>query len=115
MKALYLVLFALLLSLYNSRDCNDLAEKASECHDATVPSGYYKCCYVTLKLKKKGSSSETYRCGLVDEKTYNDIKKYVEEAEKRYKDEKYDDVTVKIDCDSKYIIYSLLSLILLFL
>ena len=115
MKALYLILFALLLSLYNSRDCKDYAEKASECHDATVPSGFYKCCYSYQKLKKKGYSSEESRCVPIDEKTYNDIKKFIEDGEKAAKDQGYDEVTGKIDCSSNYIIYSLVSLILLFL
>ena len=82
---------------------------------STVPSGYYKCCYSYQKLKKKGYLSEEYKCVPIDEKTYNDIKKFIEDGEKAAKDQGYDEVTGKIDCSSNYIIYSLVSLILLFL
>ena len=114
MKALYLILFALLLSLYNCSNCDKKwPEKASECTDDKVEK--YHCCYLTEKRKhKNGSNGESYTCTLISDEDYNKI----EDVVKKYQDDNSKDdwtVTVKIDCGSNYIIYSLLSVILLFL
>ena len=114
MKALYLILFALLLSLYNCDKCDkQYPEKASECTDEKLEKAH--CCYLTTKRKhKNGSNSEGYTCTKITDDDYNKIEDWV----KKYQDSiKADDweSTVKVDCGSKYIIYSLLSIILLFL
>ena len=118
MKAQYLILFALLLSLYNCEDCGSIEpEKASNCHD-NKKDGYH-CCYFTIKTKntKTGSNGESFSCGLISDDNYKKIEDYIKDRKKEIEDgQKNTEVsTYKIDCSSNYIIYSLLSLILLFL
>ena len=114
MKALYLILFALLLSLYNCGDCKTkYPAKASECTDDKVDK--HHCCYVTQKAKhKNGNNGESYTCTLIDDDTYNKIEEYVKKAQEELSKDDWE-YTIKIDCGSNYIIYSLLSVILLFL
>lgn len=117
MKVQYLILFALLLSLYNCEDCSSIEpEKASNCHD-NKKDGYH-CCYLTVKIKntKTGTNGESFSCTLVSDEYYNKIEEYVKDSKKAIEDaQKNTEATIKIDCGSNYIIYSLLSLILLFL
>ena len=111
MKTLYLILFAFLVSQISSRVCFDLTQapsKASDCHDSTDKDQYYRCCYMYAKDK---SGQEAKMCVPVDEATYKDIGKTIDEEKKKYKDlDKFE-----FDCNSKYVSLSILSLILLLL
>ena len=117
MKVQYLILFALLLSLYNCEECYQIEpEKAANCHD-NKKDGYH-CCYQTTKSKnsKTGSNGESFTCTLVSDDDYKKIEEYIKDQKKKYEEsQKNTEYTIKIDCGSNYIIYSLLSLILLFL
>ena len=110
MKTLYLILFAFLVYQISSRNCQDATfpTKASECHDSTDKDQYYRCCYAYVKLK---SGQEAKVCVPVDEASYKDIGKTIDEQKKQYKDLD----KIQFDCNSKYVALSVLSLILLLL
>ena len=118
MKAQFLILFALILSLYNCEECGEIEpEKASNCHDNKKDGQH--CCYQTVKSKntKTGSNGETFSCVVISDDDYKKIEDVISDRKKKY-EEAYKNTevsTYKIDCGSNYIIYSLLSLILLFL
>ena len=116
MKALYLILFALLLSLYTCEECYKIEpEKAANCNDNKVDDGY--CCYVSSKTKhkKNGSVHEDYSCVALTKEQYNKINEMIDNGKKAAEQGDWEVSSYKIDCGSNYIIYSLLSLILLFL
>ena len=73
------------------------------CNDAEVPSGYYKCCYAILK---KGSE-EKKACLPVKKEEYDDISKCIDDTKKAQSLDKLD-----VDCSSKYLVISILSLLL---
>jgi hypothetical protein len=110
MKTLYLILFAFLVSQISSRKCVEatLPTKASDCHDSTDKDAYYRCCYIYVKDK---SGQEVKTCFPIDEATYKDIGKAIDEQKKNYPDLD----KIKFDCNSKYVALSVLSLILLLL
>ena len=129
MKALYLIVFALLLSLDICENCEtQYPEKVSECTDDKIDK--YHCCYVIMNGKhKNGSESKTIYCGRLSDDDYNKIDELIEKAKQDYEKKDFE-FRAKIDCGSgekgdsidddnkcgaNYIIYSLLSLILLFL
>ena len=110
MKTFYLILVAFLVSQISSRTCIDtsLPTKASDCHDATDKNTFYRCCYMYVKDK---SGQEVKMCVPIDEASYKDIGKAIDEQKKKYKDlDKFE-----FDCNSKYVAFSVLSLILLLL
>ena len=111
MRTLYLILVALLVSQISNRICFDILNaptKASDCHDATDKNTFYRCCYMYAKVK---SGAETKMCVPVDEATYKDIGKQVDESKKQFNDiDKFE-----FDCNSKYVAFSILSIILLLL
>ena len=111
MKTFYLILVAFLVSQISSRICLDatsLPTKASDCHDATDKNTFYRCCYMYAKIK---SGQEAKMCIPVDEATYKEIGKAIDTQKKQYSDlDKFE-----FDCNSKYVAFSVLSLILLLL
>ena len=111
MKTLYLILFAFLVSQISSRVCFDLTQaptKASDCHDSTDKDQYYRCCYMYEKDK---SGQEVKMCVPIDEASYKEIGKAIDEQKKQYPNvDKF-----QFDCNSKYVALSVLSLILLLL
>lgn len=113
MKALYLVLIALLVSLYNCRECLDITaaapEKAKDCNDATFNKDtYYRCCFLDSKVK---GMDEIKMCVPLTKAQYDAIGEYIDKGKKEstVEVEKY-----SLDCNSKYIALSLLSLVLFF-
>lgn len=112
MRTLYLILVALLVSQISSRTCVDITAaaptKASECNDATDKTSFYRCCYMYVKDK---AGTEVKMCVPIDEATYKEIGKTIDEKKKAYSDlDKFE-----FDCNSKYVALSILSLILLLL
>ena len=110
MKALYLLLFALILSLYNSQTCGGYAEKPEDCTDNHFYQSY--CCYIRFEQSYKGSTHDDRYCSLLSKTQYDNIKEYVDYYKKRVYAEGWEADTYKINCDSKYICYSLFLLFL---
>ena len=117
-KALFLLLAALLISQYS---CDD--EEDSGCLKVGGVSGKkdcnnrkdkyaYRCCYVKSKGKNPDGKKETAEgCMPIDETNYNRIKDYIKDLEKESKSSDLD--IQKFDCNSNYLLISIMSLILL--
>ena len=127
-KALFLLLIALLITqLY----CDDEEEeylddgecdkdsgvsKVKDCESLKVGKGYYKCCFWDISGKdSSGKKGEYKSCSPVTEKEYNDIKNVIKEMEDEGKKNGAKSYDVSIDCDSNYISFAILSLIILLL
>ena len=116
-KALFLLLAALLISQYS---CDD--EEDSGCEKFVGVSGKkdcnnrkdkdaYRCCYVKAKGKIDGKKETKEYCMSIDETNYNRIKDYIKEMEKAGESSDLD--IKKFDCNSNYLLISIMSLILL--
>ena len=84
--------------------------KAKDCHDAEPGDGYYKCCYSIGKLK--GENKEK-GCLPIKKEEYDDIDKYISDSKKQIGEEKVE--KLDIDCNSKYLVLSVISLLLFLL
>ena len=127
MKVLYTLLIFLLISLYIAQYtkpyCNDLNQvnNTYTCFDAnlTNPYGYgqpfYKCCYVNQKYYEEGKFRNYTRCTGYSKEDYDNLDKLVK-SKKGYLNsiggiiEHYE-----INCSSKYLYISLLSIIIFLL
>ena len=112
MKALYFLLLALLLSQTFSRSCSGSATEASECHNAEKATTAYRCCYLDQKYTLGGQSFEDKKCSPVTETEYLNIKTIVEAAETAAKAIGATGISIKINCDSKYLVSSILTLLI---
>jgi hypothetical protein len=120
-KTLFLILVILLLSKfycqvdYTESDCEkkEGAKKKKDCNGLGVSKNAYKCCYVKIEGSLKGESLDYEGCMEIDKESYDKINDLIEEREKEIKDEggKYD--IKKYDCNSNYLLISIMSLILL--
>ena len=110
MKALFLLSFALILSLYNSQTCSGYAEYAEDCTDIHFYGGY--CCYVRFEQSYKGSTHDDRYCVYLTKTQYDNIKEFVDYHKKNDVTEGWEPEVYKINCDSKYISYSLILLFL---
>ena len=104
-KISYLLLLALIICYIkcDASECDgETGNNADECNALKKSSDYYKCCFAEYSGGKS--------CVSVTEAQYDDIDEFIDNAE--------DDGGIKdleIDCGSKYIIFSLLSLIIILL
>ena len=116
MKALYVLLILLLLSIYKAEDCsNKEATKDTDCTGLDPGSGVYRCCYQYVKGTVNDKDVEQKTCLPISKTDWDTIKDYVkkqkEESEKAgSKVSKYE-----INCSSNYLYISLLSLVLILL
>ena len=116
-QTLFLLLTILLVSQFYCQlsECQKKtsAKKKKECNDLKVSDGMYKCCYVKLKSKVGGISIDYEGCQEIDKNSYDNIDDMIKKAEKDAKDAggEYDLDTY--DCNSNYLLISIMSLILL--
>ena len=116
MKALYLALACILLSMIYSRICDGDAENVKDCQAATFDNTtYYRCCFIDSKAKMGGKEINTKVCGEVNKDEYDNIKKKIEDLEKHMKDTGFESPKVSVNCKSNYIFLSIISLILFLL
>ena len=116
MKPLYILLVALFFSLSYCDEEDETAGCAfysgsngvEDCNSRKLPDGstYYRCCFV--EIEDEGSELKT--CIPLTKEQYDDIDGTIKSLKKQGD---YDDI--EIDCESNYIILSLLSLILFLL
>ena len=116
MKPLYILLVALIISLSHcdnegeTEGCtfNTQTTGVEDCNSRKNPKDTteYACCFVKYKLA--GANLQT--CASLSEDQYDDIDETIESMKKMGHFEELD-----IDCNSNYIILSILSLILLLL
>ena len=112
-KTLFLLIAILLVAKFNCDDdedeyCSgDTANSVDDCQKLKLYTAdgveYKHCCFLEAKVK----SEDIKWCIPLTQKDYDEIDDYID------KNKEYSDVS--IDCDSNYIMVSLLSLILLFL
>ena len=88
-------------------------QKKSDCKNRKVSPGFYKCCYFEVKISSKGQTFQTKTCNDITEDQYYHLKEYTEETKKTSKEYGLDVQKLYIDCGSNYLVFSLLSLILL--
>ena len=81
---------------------------AKDCQNHKVPTSMKYCCFVSGKDK---NGKESKHCIPLSEDSYNNIKKYIEDAEKLSDGGKIK----KLDCNSNYLKLSLISLLLFLL
>lgn len=111
MKNNYQILcFLLIISYINSQTCTGITpSKAEDCKDDSIPStmkekyDFTHCCYKELENLDGGKS-----CTLLTTRQYKNIGKYIKLTEEQ---NDYD-YKMKIDCNSYYLKFYLLSLIL---
>ncbi len=116
MKALYLALACILLSMIYSRICDGDAENVKDCQAATFDNTtFYRCCFIDSKAKKDGKEINTKVCSEIKKDEYDNIKKKIEDLEKQMKDIGYESPKVSINCESNYIFLSIISLALFLL
>ena len=119
-KLFHLLLFALLISLYNSQEiyCEDdeAAEpkEVEDCEKRKVKDGDYRCCFIESEIKIAGETIKSKSCGSVSKDDYDKIEDLIDE----YKEHPEDGVEIEeysVDCASEYTMISLALLILIFL
>ena len=87
------------------RDC-ELRTSTQELEDKFM----YKCCHLYYEQDTNNVYQEIDTCILITKTQYDNIEKYLEEIESRYRIE-----NTKIDCFGAYIQFSLLILLFLFI
>ena len=116
MKALYLLLVLTLISAFYSRECEGLAQKASECNQADFNTTiFYRCCFIEAEMSMAGSEITVRACSPVTKIMFDNVTALIEEATKEMKKQIPADFKVRVDCTSNYINISILFLILLLL
>lgn len=106
MKLHQIILILFLLSVVRANECTSVnPSKKKDCNEKSKSSesdGWKYCCYEETNGVKS--------CDSYDQIFYDSIGKWTSEAKKAYKNAGY-----KIECESSYITFTLLSLILVFL
>lgn len=122
MKALNYLLFAILASLCLSRSrfCSEVEpSNAEDCHKAGLDSdegfNFQYCCYIYAKFTYKDRTENYQFCGPATKTMFNEFSKLYDIAKKTAEDDlKVTIHELNVDCDSKYLVTSIL-LMLLFL
>ena len=116
MKGLHIVLAIILVALYNAAEkCTDIftPSKASECNSLKVDDGFYKCCYIYTKISIAEVSRESKSCTEINKTTYDNIKDFVTKSKEAMEKTGSKVSSFDVDCSSKYLYISLLSLMVL--
>ena len=116
MRKTSLLYFTILLISQLNFIKNEGCEKSNpsnekECHNRPAGEGNYKCCYVEEEWK----GGKEISCGAVTKKEYDNIDDLIDKYEDLLEAAGYKDPDISVDCSSKYLLISLLSLILLFI
>lgn len=116
MKKYTIIFFAFILTFVFCDDedssevkyCYDdiTASKAKDCENLKLDEKYYKCCYFKGKMENENINT----CVPLTKAEYDDIKKTIKDFEKDSGNE-----VDKLDCNSSYLKYSLISLLLILL
>lgn len=115
MKAFYLILVVLLFSEIDTKCDGTKASSVSDCKNIEVSSGYYKCCYEKGSYSLLGEKVEVKECISVTKNQYEYIDTIIDASEEMIEALGGKDVKLSIDCSSKSLVLSLLSLSLLLL
>ena len=115
MKAYFFVILLGALAMYNCEECEGTGSSLKDCKQRDIPEGAYLCCFAEFKITVMGMTQEGQQCGSLTKEQYDNLDRYMEDTRRQIeslggKIDKYE-----IDCNSNYIIISMLSLLLLFL
>ena len=116
MKALYTLLIILLIKQYNSQkwDGTVTATSVSQCQSLTLEKGDYRCCFFEVEYEDSSGRDITIKtCDGVTKSQYDDIDNMIDFYEGFMEGFGYDVDDIDIDCGSKYLVISLISLALL--
>ena len=111
MKNTLFLTFAILLVLqfnFVTNDCDGTTSNVEDCQKKTLDAGDYKCCL----WETEWDGGSVSGCGPLTKDQYDNIDDYIDKAEEN---SGLPDADLDIDCNSNYLLISLLSLILLFL
>ena len=114
-KNVFLLLAILLISHSYQSQCEDKMGPSNkkDCNSLQVNEGSYKCCYVHYKGEGDGIKGEYKGCEEINQENYNRIKDYIKDMEKEAKNDGGKLDVKKFDCNSNYLLISIMSLILL--
>ena len=87
-------------------DAEVSASKVKDCENLKLGDEGYKCCYFKGKIENENTNT----CIPITKSQYDDIKKTIKDFEKDSGNE-----VDKLDCNSSYLKYSLISLLLILL
>ena len=114
-----MLLFALLISLYNSQEiyCEDdeAAEpkEVEDCEKRKVKDGDYKCCFIETEIIIAGETKSSKYCGSITKEQYDKIEDLIDEY-KEHPDDGMEIEEYSVDCASEYIMISLALLLSIF-
>ena len=114
MKALYIFAIIVFLWQTNCERCIGSSQptKRDDCISRDLDEGYYKCCYAVTEIENQ--SEKEIHCAELNKEQYDDINKYIKDSKEEYKQRTGKTVKdASVDCNSNYVVISLMSLILL--
>ena len=118
-KAFHLLLFALLISFYNSQDiyCGDKKagepKEVEDCEKLKLEDGDYRCCFIESEIKIAGQTIKSKYCGSVTKEDYDKIEDLIDEY-KEHPETGMEIEEYSVDCASEYIMISLALLLSIF-
>ena len=123
MKVLYYLLFALLASqtsqLSGSDFCTEVRPtRAEDCHKAGLSSEgftFFKCCYVNAKVNAQNKERYGQACFPATKAMFNKFSTLWDIAQDSAKELNVNILTLDVNCDSKYLVVSILSILLFLL
>ena len=120
MKVLHYLLFAILASQYLSqRFCTKVAPtKAEDCHNALKESdglNFAHCCYVNYKFTLNGKTNAETLCAPATKAMYDEFSTLYDIAKKSAEELNINDLSLDVNCNSKYLVISILSMLLFLL
>jgi len=115
MKAYFFVILLGALTMYSCTECKGSATSVSDCEKKTLSEGEYRCCFGDIKVTIMGKTQEIKECGPLTKEQYDNFEKYLEDGIKKIEAFGGKIDKLSIDCNSNYIIISMLALLLLFL
>ena len=120
MKVLHYLLFAILASQYLSqRFCTDVNPKrAEDCHNALKESEGLKfpyCCFATYQFTLQGRLYDENVCAPATKAMFNKFSKLYDIAKKSAEELNINDLSLDVNCNSKYLVISILSMLLFLL
>ena len=123
MKVLYYLLFALLASqtsqLSGSDFCTEVRPKKPEdCHKAGLTTEgftFFKCCYVNVNVSALNENEGGQACYPATKAMFNKFSTLWDIAQDSAKELNVNILTLDVNCDSKYLVVSILSILLFLL
>ena len=114
MKALCIIAIIVLLSQSKCEYCGSdyIPTKREDCTSLPFGEDYYKCCYAVGEIE--GQSDKEIKCHPVKKEEYDNFDKFLKDFKETCKQQTGKTVKdLSVDCNSNYVMISLMSLIFL--